>query len=219
MSRRCAPASAIRPPPGCAGASRRARAVARRLHAPGDPHGATLIARIDDLYLGPNFGPGFFGGSQDTINGPLVIRPARRGRGRNPDPGDPFVPPDPRQPAIRVESNYWRVFAGAAFAGWAPTRARALEASASQRGPCLRRGGDECHRRPDPSARNGKSRPFGLLCGHHSHAVVGRSPSGSARSGLTLRRYGPARATQPPTGWSKRFPGHLTRALSAYFAG
>src|SRR5271169_3519887 len=43
--------------------------------APGDRYGATLVARIDDLYLGPNNGgTGPWGASQDTINGTLLIK-------------------------------------------------------------------------------------------------------------------------------------------------
>ena len=42
---------------------------------PGDRNGATLIARIDYLYLGSSSGgPGFFGQTQDTINGTLMSR-------------------------------------------------------------------------------------------------------------------------------------------------
>ena len=42
--------------------------------APGDRNGATLVARIDYLYLGPSSGgPGFFGQTQDTINGTLMV--------------------------------------------------------------------------------------------------------------------------------------------------
>ena len=51
--------------------------------APGDRNGATLVARIDYLYLGPSSGgPGFFRQTQDTINGTLLVekppRPRRR---------------------------------------------------------------------------------------------------------------------------------------------
>ena len=91
--------------------------------APGDPHGATLVARIDDLYLGPSSGgTGSWGASQDTINGTLLVKGPRGGIAADtPDPGDHFVPPDPRRPALRVESNYWRVvWLAQAFAGWAP---------------------------------------------------------------------------------------------------
>src|SRR5580693_7382360 len=46
--------------------------------SPGDRNGATLVARIDNLYLGPSSGgPGPFGSVQDTINGTLLLRGAR----------------------------------------------------------------------------------------------------------------------------------------------
>jgi hypothetical protein len=48
--------------------------------APGDRGGATLVARIDQLYLGSSSGgPGFFGQTQDTINGTLLLKGARGG--------------------------------------------------------------------------------------------------------------------------------------------
>ena len=48
--------------------------------APGDRNGATLVARIDYLYLGPSSGgPGFFRQTQDTINGTLLLRGSRGG--------------------------------------------------------------------------------------------------------------------------------------------
>jgi hypothetical protein len=56
-------------------------ALARSLAAymaPGDRNGATLVARIDTLYLGSSGGgPGFFHQSQDTINGTLLLRGPR----------------------------------------------------------------------------------------------------------------------------------------------
>src|SRR6202046_5834894 len=48
--------------------------------APGDRNGATLVARIDYLYLGPSSGGGGFGGfrrTQDTINGTLLLKGPR----------------------------------------------------------------------------------------------------------------------------------------------
>ena len=48
--------------------------------APGDRGGATLVARIDYLYLGSSSGgPGFFNQTQDTINGTLLLKGARGG--------------------------------------------------------------------------------------------------------------------------------------------
>jgi hypothetical protein len=91
--------------------------------APGDRNAATLVARIDYLYLGPSSGgPGFFRQTQDTINGTLLLRGPRGGVVAN-------VP-------LRAISSYYpmaidqtlveralegRVTALAqAFAGWAP---------------------------------------------------------------------------------------------------
>ncbi len=93
--------------------------------APGDRNGATLVAQIDYLYLGPSSGgPGFggFNQTQDTIVGALILRGPRGGVVAN-------VP-------LRAISSYFpmavdqtlvertlqgRVVALAqAFAGWAP---------------------------------------------------------------------------------------------------
>jgi hypothetical protein len=93
--------------------------------APGDRSGATLVARIDYLYLGPSSGGGGFGRfkqTQDTINGTLLVKGPRGGVVAN-------VP-------LRAISSYFpmavdqtlveralqgRVTALAqAFAGWAP---------------------------------------------------------------------------------------------------
>ncbi len=46
--------------------------------APGDRNGATLIARIGNVYLGPSGGgPNPWGRGQDTIEGDLIIRGPR----------------------------------------------------------------------------------------------------------------------------------------------
>jgi hypothetical protein len=91
--------------------------------APGDRYGATLVARIDYLYLGSSSGgPGFFRQTQDTIVGSLLLRGPRGAAIAN-------VP-------LRAISSYFpmavdqtlveralqgRVVAVAqAFAGWAP---------------------------------------------------------------------------------------------------
>jgi hypothetical protein len=91
--------------------------------APGDRNGATLVARIDYLYLGSSSGgPGFFRQTQDTIVGSLLLRGPRGAAIAN-------VP-------LRAISSYFpmavdqtlveralqgRVVAVAqAFAGWAP---------------------------------------------------------------------------------------------------
>jgi hypothetical protein len=90
--------------------------------APGDRHGATLVARIDYLYLGPNQGPGPFRSSQDTINGSLLVRgPGGGVAAARPVRAIATYYPTPVDQPMRVESNYWRVVALAqAFAGWAP---------------------------------------------------------------------------------------------------
>jgi hypothetical protein len=94
--------------------------------APGDRNGATLVARIDYLYLGPSSGGGnrfgSFNRTQDTINGTLLVKGPRGGVVAN-------VP-------LRAITSYFpmavdqtlveralqgRVTALAqAFAGWAP---------------------------------------------------------------------------------------------------
>ena len=99
-----------------------AQSLARYM-APGDRNGATLVARIDYLYLGTSSGgPGFFHQTQDTVVGSLLLRGPRGGAIAN-------VP-------LRAISSYFpmavdqtlveralqgRVVALAqAFAGWAP---------------------------------------------------------------------------------------------------
>ena len=89
----------------------------------GDRNAATLVARIDDLYLGPfSGGTGAWGASQDTINGALFIKGPRGGIGAGaPIRAITSYHPTPVDQPLRVESNYWRVVALAqAFAGWAP---------------------------------------------------------------------------------------------------
>jgi hypothetical protein len=90
--------------------------------APGDRTGATLVARIDYLYLGPNHGPGLFRSSQDTINGALLVKgPHGRVAAAAPIRAITSYYPTPVDQPLRVESNHWRVVALAqAFAGWAP---------------------------------------------------------------------------------------------------
>ena len=91
--------------------------------APGDRHGATLVARMDYLYLGPTSGgTGPWGASQDTINGTLLIKGPRGGIAADtPIRAITWYHPTPVDQPLRVESNHWRVVALAqAFAGWAP---------------------------------------------------------------------------------------------------
>jgi hypothetical protein len=91
--------------------------------APGDRHGATLVARIDDLYLGPSSGgTGPWGASQDTINGTLLVKGPHGGTAAGaPIRAITWYHPMAVDQPMRVESNHWRVVALAqAFAGWAP---------------------------------------------------------------------------------------------------
>ena len=93
--------------------------------APGDRHGAILVARIDDLYLGPNSGgTGAWGASQDTMSGTLLIRGPRGGIAADaPIRATSWYHPMAVDQPLRVESNHWRVVALAqAFAGWAPRK-------------------------------------------------------------------------------------------------
>jgi hypothetical protein len=93
--------------------------------APGDRNGATLVARIDYLYLGPNGGGGGFGGfrrTQDTINGALLIRGPRGGVVANvPLRAISTYFPMAVDQALVEQALQGRVVALAqAFAGWAP---------------------------------------------------------------------------------------------------
>jgi hypothetical protein len=92
--------------------------------APGDRYGATLVARIDYLYLGPNHGTGPLGSSQDTINGTLLVKGPRGGvAAATPIRAITSYIPTPVDQPLRVKSNHWRVIALAqAFAGWAPRK-------------------------------------------------------------------------------------------------
>jgi hypothetical protein len=91
--------------------------------APGDRNGATLVARIDNIYLGPNSGGiGAWRSSQDTINGVLLVRGPHGGvAAHTPVRAITSYHPMAVDQPLRVESNHWRVVALAqAFAGWAP---------------------------------------------------------------------------------------------------
>jgi hypothetical protein len=91
--------------------------------APGDRGGATLVARIDLVYLGPSSGgTGPLGSTQDTINGVLTVRGPRGGLAANtPLRAITSYYPNASDLAQIVQSNHWRVTALAqAFAGWAP---------------------------------------------------------------------------------------------------
>jgi hypothetical protein len=93
--------------------------------APGDRSGATLVARIDYLYLGPSSGgTGPWGSTQDTISGVLLVKGPRGGVAADtPVRAITSYYPNASDLAQIVESNHWRVIALAqAFAGWAPRR-------------------------------------------------------------------------------------------------
>jgi hypothetical protein len=93
--------------------------------APGDRNGATLIARIDYLYLGPSSGGGGdFGGfrrTQDTINGTLVLKGPRGVVANVPLRAiSSYFPMAVDQPLVE-RALQGRVTALAqTFAGWAP---------------------------------------------------------------------------------------------------
>ena len=90
--------------------------------APGDRSGATLVARIDHLYLGSSGGgPGFFHQTQDTINGTLLLR-GPRGLVAN----VPLRAISSYYPMAVDQTLFERALEGRvtslaqAFAGWAP---------------------------------------------------------------------------------------------------
>jgi hypothetical protein len=90
--------------------------------APGDRNGATLIARIDYLYLGSSSGgPGPLGSTQDTINGSLLLRGPRGVAANVPLRAISSYYPTPVDQTLVERALQGRVVALAqAFAGWAP---------------------------------------------------------------------------------------------------
>ena len=91
--------------------------------APGDRNGATLVARIDYLYLGPSSGgPEFFGQTQDTISGALLLKAPRGGAVANvPLRAIASYFPMAVDQVMVEQALQGRVTALAqAFAGWAP---------------------------------------------------------------------------------------------------
>jgi len=92
--------------------------------APGDHNGATLVARIDYLYLGPSSGGGGFGGfrrTQDTINGTLSLRGPRGVVANVPLRAISSYFPMAVDQALPEQAYQGRVVALAqVFAGWAP---------------------------------------------------------------------------------------------------
>lgn len=92
-------------------------------YAPGDRGGATLVARIDYLYLGPSSGGvGPAGASQDTIKGALIVR-GPRGSVDTPVRAISFYYPMAVDQALPEQAYHGRVTALAqAFAGWVPRK-------------------------------------------------------------------------------------------------
>jgi hypothetical protein len=90
--------------------------------APGDRNGATLVARIDYLYLGSSSGgPGFFHQPQDTINGTLLLRGPRGVVANVPLRAISSYFPMAVDQTLVERALEGRVTALAqAFAGWAP---------------------------------------------------------------------------------------------------
>ncbi len=90
--------------------------------APGDRNGATLVARVDGIYLGPNTGTGPLGSSQDTIAGVLFVRGPRGSiAAETPLRTISSYFQNPTDQALWVQSNHNRIVALAqAFAYWAP---------------------------------------------------------------------------------------------------
>src|ERR1700722_18208376 len=90
--------------------------------AAGDRHGATLVARIDYLYLGSSSGgPGFFHQTQDTINGTLLLRGPRGVVANVPLRAISSYFPMAVDQTLVERALEGRVTALAqAFAGWAP---------------------------------------------------------------------------------------------------
>jgi hypothetical protein len=91
--------------------------------APGDRNGAILMARIDNLYLGPMSGGTEPGGAvPDWLSGVLLVRGPRGAiAAETPLRATTFYYPSPVDQALVVQANYDRVFQlSRAFAGWAP---------------------------------------------------------------------------------------------------
>jgi len=91
--------------------------------APGDSGGATLIARVDYVYLGPSSGGwGPFRRTQDTIEGALLVRGPRGAiAARAPMRAISSYFPNPVDQPMWVQSNHDRIVALARnFAFFAP---------------------------------------------------------------------------------------------------
>ena len=91
--------------------------------APGDRNGATLIARVDFIYLGPSSGgTGPLGSSQDTIAGTLFVQgPRGSAPAEVPLRATASYYPNPFDQALVEQAYHDRVFALAqSFAYWVP---------------------------------------------------------------------------------------------------
>ena len=91
--------------------------------APSDRNGATLVARIGNIYLGPSSGGvGPFGEGQDTIEGDLVVRGPRGGVvSETPLRAIATYLPSAVNQTLIVQWNRARLDRLAqAFAGWVP---------------------------------------------------------------------------------------------------
>ncbi len=90
--------------------------------APGDRNGATLIARIGNVYLGPSGGgPNPWGRGQDTIEGDLIIRGPRGVVSDVPLRAIASYWPNATDQVLWERWNRDRIDALArAFAGWTP---------------------------------------------------------------------------------------------------
>ncbi len=89
---------------------------------PRDRRAPLLIARIDMIYLGPSYGPGPMGSSQDTIVGSLIIQ-GPRGTSATEIPlravSSYFA--SPVDQPLWVQSNHDRIaILARSFAAWAP---------------------------------------------------------------------------------------------------
>jgi hypothetical protein len=92
-------------------------------YAPGDRNGATLVARIDYVYLGPSSGgTGPAGATQDTMSGVLSIG-GPRGGVDTPLRAISFYYPMAIDQTLWERAYYYRVLElSQAFAGWVPRK-------------------------------------------------------------------------------------------------
>jgi hypothetical protein len=98
-----------------------AKSLAANL-SPDERDGATLVVRIEYIFLGSGGGPGQSGGSPDSIQGVLIVRrPRDRTAAETPLRATTSYYPDAADQALIEEAYHQRVVALAqAFAGWAP---------------------------------------------------------------------------------------------------